>query len=316
VSPPTIRTSVLVCAFAEERLEDTVHCVNSALAQVPPPSEVIVVVDHNPSLAGLLRERLSDEVRISPNTGQQGLSSARNTGIGMASGDVIAFLDDDAVAQPGWMETLGSAFADPAVAGAGGRAVAAWDVAQPAWFPNEFLWVVGCSYSGQPAAGEVRNPLGCNMAFRREVFDRAGMFDVQIGRLGARPLGCEETELCIRARKQIPAARFVLVSGADVLHRVPQARGQLDYFLRRCFYEGISKALVRALGGTRSLDIERTYVIRALPEAILRASWESLIGPDRRGAAGRIAAIVAGLLTAVGGYVVGGIKFRLRARRR
>jgi glycosyltransferase involved in cell wall biosynthesis len=309
---PPLSFSVIVCAFADERLDDTVRCVESALAQSPPPAEVIVVIDHNPGLAAELSARLPKTVTVTANAGKNGLSSARNTGIDLAGGDVIAFLDDDAVAHPGWLATLEAAFADAAVVGAGGKAVASWDQGQPSWFPDEFLWVVGCSYAGQPVTGEVRNPLGCNMAFRAEVFANVGKFDTQIGRLGKRPLGCEETELCIRVRRSLPDAKFVLVSGADIDHRVPQVRGEPAYLIRRCYYEGISKALVRTLGDTQSLDTERAYVSRALPLALLRSVARGVTGPDRVGALGRIAAVIGGLTAAACGYAVGAVSFRNR----
>ncbi len=304
--------SVVVCAFADERFELTAGCVEAALAQAPPPLEVIVVVDHNDALAARLRERLPETVTIVANEGERGLSSARNTAIVRANGEVVVFLDDDAIPRPGWLATLLDAFSDPGVVGAGGKAVPHWQHQQPGWLPEAFLWVVGCSYQGQPDAGPVRNPLGCNMAFRAEVFERAGLFDTQIGRLGSRPLGCEETELCIRAARELPGTQFVLVQGAEIDHWVPQVRGRPGYLVRRCYYEGISKALVRTLGDTRSLDTERTYVSRTLPLEVLRSAGRVLTGPDRAAAAGRIATVLGGLAAAVAGYAFGAISFRNR----
>ncbi len=310
--PEAAETSVIVCAFADERLADTVRCVMSARAQEPPPGEVIVVVDHNEPLAQRLREQLPAAVNVLANAGEQGLSAARNTGIAAAAGGLIAFLDDDAVAHPGWLAGLLAGLEDPSVIGVGGRANAIWDGGQPAWFPDEFLWVVGCSYTGQPQAGEVRNPLGCNMAFRAEVFAAAGGFDTGMGRLGKRPLGCEETELCLRASRRLPGTRFRLVAGAEIDHRVPQSRGRFRYFLSRCYHEGISKALVRTLADTGSLGTERTYVTRTLPAAVLRALAQVLTGPGRRAAAGRAGAVLAGLAASGLGYLRGHRLFRGR----
>jgi hypothetical protein len=273
---------------------------------------VIVVVDHNDRLVNDLRARLTDGVTIVSNVGERGLSSARNTAIGFARGELVVFVDDDALAHDGWLAALIAPFADPTVVGAGGKAVPHWEDRQPAWLPDAFLWVVGCSYEGQPETGAVRNPLGSNMAFRREVFERAGLFDVKIGRLGSRPLGCEETELCIRASRAIPGAQFVLVPGAEIDHWVPQARGEPLYLIRRCFYEGISKALVRTLGDTRSLDTERRYVSRTLPLEMARSAIAAVIGPDRSAGFGRIAAVIGGVAAASVGYLCGAVMFRLR----
>jgi GT2 family glycosyltransferase len=273
---------------------------------------MIVVVDHNEELRAALRGRLPPEVRIVSNPGERGLSTARNTAIELSRGDLLVFIDDDAVAREGWLARLQSAFADRAVVGAGGQAMPVWGEGQPGWFPDEFLWVVGCSYRGLPASGEVRNPLGCNMAFRSALFKQVGLFDPGIGRLGSRPLGCEETEFCVRVARAIPTARLVLVEGAEIDHLVPPERGDPRYFLRRCYYEGISKALVRRLGDTRSLDTERNYVRRALVSRLARSLSAAIAGPSRIAAVGQIGAVIGGLVAAAAGYAFGTAGFRLR----
>ncbi len=306
------RASVVVCAFSSARTEQTVACVQSVLAQRPAPGQVIVVVDHNPELRARLRTRLPDLVEIVANQGERGLSSARNTALRRSRGDPIVFIDDDALAHPAWLWRLLAPFEDLTVLGTGGQARPAWERAQPAWFPDELLWVVGCSYRGLPPTGEVRNPLGCNMAFRATAFARAGPFDTGIGRLGSRPLGCEETEFCVRVSREIPGARIVLVAGAEIDHFVPKERCRPRYLVRRCYYEGISKALVRKLGDTRSLDTERAYVIRTLPLRIMHCLRASLRGPQRIAAIGQIGAIVGGLGAAAAGYAFGQFAFRSR----
>jgi GT2 family glycosyltransferase len=301
---------VIICAFADERLELTVSAVEAVVQQEPEPLEVFVVVDHNEPLAEHLRTRLPAVVTVIPNEGDPGLSSARNTAIGRATADVIAFLDDDAVPHSGWLARLLAAFGDSTVVGAGGWALPVWEDHQPDWFPAAFLWVVGCSYEGQAETGAVRNPFGSNMAFRRAAFERVGLFDTEIGRLGSVPLGCEETELCIRAAREIPGAQFVMVEGARIDHWVPQVRGEPRYLVRRSYYEGISKALVRTLGDARSLDTERAYVSRALPLEMIRSLRALITGPARSAAAGRIAAVLVGLAAAVVGYAYGYVLFR------
>jgi glycosyltransferase involved in cell wall biosynthesis len=304
--------SVIVCTFSPQRLEQTIACVKSVVEQRPPPAEVIVVVDHNDDLRASLSARLPAHVEVVANAGAPGLSSARNTAVELSRGDPIVFIDDDAVAHEHWLARLLCAFEDPLVFGVGGHALPAWEHRQPAWFPDEFLWVVGCSYRGLAESGPVRNPLGCNMAFRADIFDRIGLFDPGMGRLGSRPLGCEETEFCIRLTRSVPGAQLVLVSGADVDHWVPQDRERPSYLLRRCYYEGISKALVRRLGDTRSLDPERTYVRRTLPSRVGRSMRLAASGPGRIAALGQIAAVIGGLAATVAGYAFGTVAFGVR----
>jgi GT2 family glycosyltransferase len=305
------QASVVVCAFSSARLEQTVACVASVLSQEPPPAQIVIVVDHNDDLEADLRARLPEEVEVVANPDARGLSSARNTAIARSRGDYIVFIDDDAVAHERWLARLLSAFDDPAVIGAGGHARPLWAEPPPGWFPPEFLWVVGCSYTGLPETGSVRNPLGCNMAFRAEVFRSVGMFNPAIGRLGSLPLGCEETEFCLRASRAVPDARIALVSGAEIDHHVPAARATVRYLVRRCYFEGISKALVRGLGDRRSLDTERTYLRKALP-ARVKASVRRALGGHVAEGLGLVGALVGSVGAAAAGYLVGLVVFRLR----
>lgn len=111
------------------------------------------------------------------NIESRGLSGARNSGVAVATGAIVAFLDDDAVAEPDWLERLAAHYADPNVIGVGGSVKTDWLHGRPRCFPREFDWVVGCSYRGLPeATSRVRNPIGANMSFRAEVLHRTGGF--------------------------------------------------------------------------------------------------------------------------------------------
>jgi glycosyltransferase involved in cell wall biosynthesis len=310
--PSATRATVIVCAFTSRRLDQTVACVSSVLGQDPPPAQIIVVVDHNESLQAELRARLPEQVEIVANDQARGLSTSRNIAIARSRGDYIVFIDDDAIPHEGWLARLLAPFADPSVVGAGGHALPLWEIPEPGWLPPEFLWVVGCSYTGLPETGAVRNPLGCNMAFRAEVFQRVGMFNPAMGRLGSLPLGCEETEFCIRAVREMPRARIVLVAGADIDHHVPAARASVSYLVRRCYFEGISKALVRGLGDTRSLDTERTYLRRALPARLLASLRRAATGDGFTDALGQFGAVIGAVAAAAAGYLVGLVVFRFR----
>ena len=147
---PNGRASVVVCVFSPERLERAIACVESARAQRPAPAQVVVVVDHNEELRRRLRVRLPRDVEVIASKGERGLSSARNTAVEVSRGDTIVFIDDDAIAHECWLASLLAAFDGPGVVGAGGHALPAWEYEQPSWLPDEFLWVVGCSYRGLP----------------------------------------------------------------------------------------------------------------------------------------------------------------------
>ncbi len=167
---------------------------------------------------------------------------------------------------------------------------------------------MGCTYTGMPTTvSPVRNPIGASMCFRRSVFEGVGGFRHGIGRVGTRPVGCEETELCIRANRHWPQALFLYQPAARVLHRVPRQRATWRYFRARCYAEGLSKAFVaRHVGAQASLSSERSYTSRTLPAGVLRNLSAALF--HREGAGwGRAAAICAGLGATLMGYLLGSI---------
>jgi glycosyltransferase involved in cell wall biosynthesis len=290
----------VICAYTLKRWDDLVAAVESAQAQGP--LEVIVVADHNDELLARVRSELP-HVHAVANDGPQGLSGARNAGVAAARGDVIAFLDDDAVATPGWLDELARCFDNPLVLGAGGAVEPAWAERRPRWFPEEFDWVVGCSYRGLPTVpAPVRNPIGANMAVRREVFATVGGFTSSLGRGGANTMGCEETDFFIRARVRVPSAVWLYEPRARVRHRVPRERATLRYFLDRCYGEGKSKALLAGrVGRPDALSAERRYVLRVLPLGVLSGIRAAGREQDGFGLA-RAGAIVAGLAATAAGY--------------
>jgi glucosyl-dolichyl phosphate glucuronosyltransferase len=302
--------SVVICAHTEERWEATLAAVASVRAQSLPAEQILLVVDHNPALYERLAAALPD-LTVVENSQERGLSGGRNTGIAVATGDIVAFLDDDAVAEPKWLEFFAESYTDPAVAGVGGMTQPHWRASRPSWFPEEFGWVVGCHYRGMPTTRTpVRNLHGGNASFRREVFGLVGGFRTGIGRSASkRPLGCEETELCIRLGQQRPGSVLMFDDRPVIWHLVPAARCRFSYFWSRCFAEGISKAVVAALVGPGDgLATERHYVTRTLPRGIGRGLADAAHG--RLAGLGRAAAIVAGLTAAAAGY----LSARLRRR--
>ncbi|WP_433327040.1 glycosyltransferase family 2 protein [Spirillospora sp. CA-294931] len=318
--------SVVICAYTADRWDDVHAAVASVRAQAHPPEEIILVVDHNPALHERLRHSMAG-VTVVENRENRGLSGGKNTGVALARGDVVAFLDDDAVAAPGWLAALARHYDDPRVAGAGGLTLPLWPGStpsaemierpvpeyagrRPGWFPEEFDWTVGCTYRGiEP--GAVRNLMGGNASFRRAMFPLAGGFDSGIGRTShQRPLGCEETEFCIRLRQRSPESELVYDAGAVIWHRVPRERARFAYFRQRCYAEGLSKALVtRSVGSQDGLASERAHALKALPRGAAKGLADAFRG-DPAGL-GRAGAIAVGLAWTAWGYAIG-----LRSARR
>lgn len=306
-------TSVVVSTYNEERWDDLTACLASLQAQTSPPLEVIAVVDHNP----LLLERAAatfPAVRVIQNDRSRGLAGARNAGADVAGGKVIAFIDDDARAEPDWLERLGECFRGPEVVGAGGALLPRWEGAEADWIPREFYWVFGCSYTGLPTTlAPVRNPIGANMAVRAAILHEVGGFregDRSDAPRELRSRGVvraannvpDDTDLAIRVKQRRPEAVWLYQPQARVLHTVTPERASVGYFLRRSFEEGVGKASLAGLvGAGAGLESERRHAASVLPRGVLRELGLLLRGS---GAAGlRAIAIVAGTAAAVAGYL-------------
>ena len=299
---PTV--SVVVCAYTQARSSYLLDALRSLRSQSLRPREVIVVIDHNRALLEFVRRHAPDVVTVE-NQAMRGLAGARNAGVRAADTEVVAFLDDDAMAAPDWVARLVTAYRDPRVLGAGGTVVPVFEGGRPRWLPEEFDWVVGCSYRGQPAElSPVRNLIGCNMSFRREAIERAGGFASGLGRVGADRFGCEETELCIRLVDQSAQGVILYDPSARVGHRVPPERATLGYFLTRCHAEGLSKAEVaRRCGAASGLESERTYTRRTLPAGV-RTGLAAFLRGEAAGLA-RSGAIMLGLAATTAGFASG-----------
>ncbi len=301
----TVDVTVVICAYTEERWHHLVAAVESIQLQTAAPREIIVVVDHSTHLVERARAHLPGVVVIE-NSESRGLSGARNSGIARAQGKYIAFLDDDATAEPDWLARLSHCCEDPQVLGVGGTVEPEWLSSRPAWFPEEFFWVIGCTYlrsTGKPVV--VRNPFGGCTCYRREVFEVVGGFKHEIGRVGSNPMGCEETELCIRAKQHWPEKVFLYEPGARIHHRIPAQRASWRYFRSRCYAEGLSKAVVTGYVGAKDgLASERNYTLRILPKGIIRGLIDGFFRFDLTGFL-RAGAIISGLIITMVGYQVG-----------
>jgi len=270
-SRPTV--SVVICAYTEVRWDDMCAAVNSVLEQHP--HQVLLVIDHNDMLRHRAERAVHDGtfagVTVLANQERRGLSGARNTGVAAATGEVVAFLDDDARAERGWLTALQTGYADPSVQGVGGEVSPQWLTGRPRWFPAEFDWVVGCTHSGMPRrTSPVRNFVGANMSLRRTALESLGGFSAELGRTGADVAGCEETELCIRAGHLTAESWLRYEPSAAVVHTVPGDRSTWRYFVRRCLGEGRSKSTVSRLAGSNDgLASERSYLTRTIPVGVL-----------------------------------------------
>jgi len=307
MGPDRQSISVVICAYTDRRWDALVEALDSVERQTRRPEQTVVVIDHNPALLARARDAFIGATVVA-NAGARGLSGARNTGVAVARGHIVAFLDDDACARGDWLAELAAGYRDETVVGTGGLVEPRWTNGSPArWLPEEFYWTIGCSYKGLPTGlSAIRNPIGANMSFRRDAIARAGGFREGVGRLDASPLGCEETEMAVRVTNALPGTTILHVPTARIDHLVELDRTRWRYFCARCWAEGLSKAIVaRHVGRRAGLASERSYTLLTLPRGVLHGLLDAARG-ELAGLA-RAATIVAGLTITVGGYLCGRI---------
>jgi GT2 family glycosyltransferase len=258
--------SVVIPCHRQDRWDYLVAAVASAQAQGVAPAEVIVVVDHNPQLYARIRRDIAG-VTVLENRFARGVSGNRNTGAFHAGAELVAFLDDDVVAAPDWLGKLVAPFVDSAVVGTGGSIRPNWLRARPVWFPEEFLWAVGGSYTGLPTTtAPIRNVWSASMVVRRAAFLAVDGFRADFGKVGDR-MRPEDTELCLRMGR---TGCWMYVPDAVIAHAVPAGRDDFRHFVRRCFAEGRGKIQMAGLNAGDSLGAERDYLRRTLPRALVR----------------------------------------------
>jgi glucosyl-dolichyl phosphate glucuronosyltransferase len=305
-----LSAAVVVCTASEEREPLLLACVDSLLAGERVPDEIFVVVDQNPSLEKKLAGRVPAAATLLHTEGQ-GTSDGRNVGIQAASSDVVAFVDDDATVAPDWLLSLMEPFeASDHVLGVGGAIVPDWG-ADRRWLPDELLWVVGCTYRGhREDPGPIRNPIGCNMAFRRDELVGAGGFATEFGKRGDALVVCDETELGLRLERLHGRGRIQYVPTALVRHHVPGARVGWEALVRRSITEGLSKGRLHRLYPGAAVSAERRYVRRLFSDALPRLLAEGIVTRDRRSLLGAAAILVS--VAATGAAFVAGLATRPR----
>jgi GT2 family glycosyltransferase len=292
--------SVVVRCYTEERWDDLAECLESLFVQTRPADEIVVIVDHNPAMLARIQQTWAGWVKAYPNTHARGSAGGWNSSLDVATSDIVAFIDDDAVATPGWTQHLLRHYESPRVIGVGGFLTPKWLYKQPRWYPEEFFWIVGGSYKGLPEKlSPIRNLWGGNMSFRRELMISAGGFleMPQLGNVGTTPVGGDETELCIRLRQHNPDGVILFDPKAHVYHKVPAHKATFKYFLSRCRFEGRSKAVIRKLVGEDGLSSETNHVKKTLPLGVLRALRKLNLA--------KAGAIIAGTFTAGVGFLEG-----------
>jgi glycosyltransferase involved in cell wall biosynthesis len=244
-----MHVSVVICGYTMDRREVFTAAIDSVLAQTHRPLEVVIVIDGNPTLHERIVTRYGDDpaVRIDLNAENRGISYSRTRGAELATGEVVAFIDDDAVAEQAWIAEHVQVYAQTDAVAVAGPVLPVWLETEPDWFPAEFSWLVGCTEPGFAADGEeIRNGYGSNVSYLRDVFLDVGGYDVQTGRKGDRHIQAHEAPVGIRIRETYGKG-VVYVEDAIVHHTLFAYRGEFRWLVFRSFWQGYSKRVMELL---------------------------------------------------------------------
>ncbi|HQU25534.1 MAG TPA: glycosyltransferase family 2 protein [Acidimicrobiales bacterium] len=303
---PALSVSVIVCAYTLERWALLCDAIRSVGAQTHQPVELFLSVDHNRELferatrevPALLADR-AVAVRVIENRFDSRLGGARTSAAELATGDVLAFLDDDAAAAPDWLERLVADYADPRAVAVGGAPRPRFESPRPRWIPLECDWVFGCAYRGLPETkGPVEHLIGANMSIRRAALLSWGGFHSD---------NHDDMDLSHRTAHAFGADAVVFDPGAVVAHFVPASRLTWDYFWRRCFFVNRGKvAAFRGLGEASNLRAELRFGLRSLARGLV-FEGRALAGGDLY-APVRYGVLVAALALGAAGNLAGRLR--------
>jgi glucosyl-dolichyl phosphate glucuronosyltransferase len=305
--PETPTADVVICTYTDARWDLLERAVASVQVQSVTPRQILICVDHNDALLERCLATWGPDaapegppVQVFANRFAGRLGSARNTAVERVTADVVAFLDDDAEADPTWLETLLQVYVEDGAVAVGGAPQPNQEVPRPGWFPPEFDWVFGCHYAGLP---EVRRPvrhlIGASMSVRADALRAVGGFHSDKH---------DDMDLSHRIAAAHGAAAVVYEPKARIYHYVHPERLTWDYFWRRCYT--INRGKVRAfsdMGAAGNIRAE-LELARAMVGSVARKLLRAVRGD--RDAGLQAAAIVGGLAAAGFGHLRGRVDLR------
>ena len=243
-----MKFSIIIATY--NRAGDLRETLRSIAGLSPSGEWEVIVVDNNSS--DNTREVVTDAAKEFPTDlryvfeGEQGRSAALNAGIRASRGEVILTTDDDVRIEPDWMDAAARALDRLECDYVGGKVLPIWGGERPRWLPNRggkhWAVIALLDYGPEPVEFGRQVPLGVNMAFRRDAFRRAGLWDNRVGRKAGTLLGQEVREWGLRAHAA--GLRGFYVPEMVVHHVISADRLKKRYFRRWFYWHGISRAML------------------------------------------------------------------------
>lgn len=223
-------------------------CLESVMATDYPACEVLIIdQDPTPRLQSLIRDKFSRSANIRYfHRPGLGASAARNMGVRESNGRILAFIDDDAIATPGWLQAIAEGFRlfSPAAACIAGRITPRWPGPRPAWYPKEREYLLGLYDIGDTPCLLPANdlPISANMAVMRDVILETNGFNEKLGPNYFRRQPKLTGEDALLGQNIRAAGRSIYYApSVHVQHCISVSRTKRRHYLKRNFWEGVTK---------------------------------------------------------------------------
>ena len=289
--------SAIIASYTLDRLKDIQEVIDSLATGTYPHIEIIVVTERDRELQRKVQEYVEENninnSQIIFNDGIPSLAQARNLGIEHATGDILAFIDDDVIASPEWAQEMVNTYnSHPEAAGVTGSAIPAWQEPGMEWLPKEFQWIISCTgwldEEGKDNIRVVRNGWGMNVSVRREALGDIRFVLADWAAHGGNKLGLEgdDTDLCLAVTEKHGGV-FLYNSRVAVHHKVYPYRLSSWFIRQKSFCQGMTKAALQKRYPNLNMSTEYTLIrqilLRFFPRLLLEApkhpviTWKRLI---------------------------------------
>ncbi len=280
-----MKVSVVLCTYSMDMYNHFREAAESILSQTYNNIELVVVVDGNKEVFNNVKKDFGDKenVLFHLNNENLGLLESRNKGAKIATGDIIAFIDDDAIADPYWIKKLVKTYKNTDAVAVGGKMTPEWVAGKPEFLPEEFYWLIGVTYKGFPTKQkEVRNTFGSNISFKKPIFQELDGFTTEIvGRKGDKNLQGGETELCARIQQKYNKG-VMYNPKAKVAHKIFEYRTKKKWLIDRAFWQGYSKRAMEKIV-SNSGNEENKFLKKLLFNYIFQRIKNLFKNPSRSG---------------------------------
>jgi glycosyltransferase involved in cell wall biosynthesis len=252
-----MKISIIISTYSIDRYGDLVDLLESIKIQTYKDIEIIIIIDKDRELYNKIERIACDKyknIKTVFNPKNRGLSYSRNVGIKCATGDIITFIDDDAIPVPKWAEVIVNTFDSDDVGAVTGDIIPLWEHEDMSWFPKELHWMISCSYIMTPSSKcEIERGFGTNMSFRSNLIDKIGMFNTNLGINGRKWVGGEDTDMFLRVRDS--GKKIIFDPDVRVLHKICVHRVGIRNIMKRAFDGGVSLVY---MSNIRSYDVKKS----------------------------------------------------------